>query len=224
MFYSALHTGSLVLDVSGNRLDAKMIRTSGVIDDYFTILKKLPAPTSLSAAAGDGSVTLSWSAVETATGYSLKRATTNVGPYQTIASGLMQTLYTDPALTNGQTYFYVVSATNSLGESADSTALSATPMPPPAPAAPTDLVATVSTTTSITLAWTDASTNESGFRIEGSSDGVTFTQNASVGADVTTFTSLGLRASRTYYFRVRAYHDFGTSAYSNVLIATTAAP
>jgi len=35
MYYSALHTGSLVLDIDSNRLDAKLIRESGAIDDYF---------------------------------------------------------------------------------------------------------------------------------------------------------------------------------------------
>ncbi len=41
MFYSALHLGSLVIDVDDDRLDAKMIRENGEVDDYFTIIKDI---------------------------------------------------------------------------------------------------------------------------------------------------------------------------------------
>jgi hypothetical protein len=39
MYFDALQVGSLVLDISGNRLDAKFLRETGAIDDYFSILK-----------------------------------------------------------------------------------------------------------------------------------------------------------------------------------------
>lgn len=39
MFYSTLNYGSLVIDVSSNRLDAKFVRDTGAVDDYFTIIK-----------------------------------------------------------------------------------------------------------------------------------------------------------------------------------------
>ncbi len=42
MFYSALHLGSLVIDVDEDRLDAKMIRETGEVGDYFTLLKNIP--------------------------------------------------------------------------------------------------------------------------------------------------------------------------------------
>jgi hypothetical protein len=35
MYYSALHVGSLAIDINGNRMDVKMIRQTGAIDDYF---------------------------------------------------------------------------------------------------------------------------------------------------------------------------------------------
>ncbi len=221
MYISMANLGSMVFDVSGPRLDVKYLRETGATDDYFTILKTTPPPTGLTATPGDGLVTLSWSAVETATSYSVKRATTGAGPYLVLATGLTQTLYIDANLTNGQPYFYVVSASNASGESANSPAVSATPAPPPPPAAPTNLTAAAATVDSIDLTWTDNATNERGFHIERSSDGVTFAEIASVGADVTAYSSIGLRAGRTYYFRVRAYHESGTSDYSNVLSAAT---
>ena len=39
MYLSELRLGSVILDIDGNRLDAKFINSAGVIDDYFTIEK-----------------------------------------------------------------------------------------------------------------------------------------------------------------------------------------
>ena len=39
MYISLLRLGSVVLDIDGNRLDARFLRDTGAIDDYFTILK-----------------------------------------------------------------------------------------------------------------------------------------------------------------------------------------
>ncbi|GFN30087.1 cellulase family glycosylhydrolase [Paenibacillus xylaniclasticus] len=93
------------------------------------------APASLSAAASNGQVTLTWGASSGATSYNVKRATTSGGPYTTIATGITGTTYTNTGLTNGTTYYYVVSAVNSAGESSNSAAASATPAgtvtPPP---------------------------------------------------------------------------------------------
>ena len=85
-----------------------------------------PAPTNLTAAAGNGQVGLSWSGSSGATSYNVKRSTTNGGPYTTIASPATAS-YTDTGLTNGTTYYYVVSAVNGAGESANSSQVSATP-------------------------------------------------------------------------------------------------
>ena len=69
---------------------------------------------------------LSWSASTGATSYNVKRSTTSGGPYTTIASPTT-TSYTDTGLTNGTTYYYVVSAVNAAGESANSAQVSAAP-------------------------------------------------------------------------------------------------
>jgi hypothetical protein len=47
MFISLNQLGSMVLDVDGNRLDAKFLRETGAIDDSFTVVKgAVPTPTS----------------------------------------------------------------------------------------------------------------------------------------------------------------------------------
>ncbi len=85
-----------------------------------------PAPTGLTATAGNAQVGLGWTADSGATGYNVKRSTTNGGPY-TIIGTSAATNYTDSAVVNGTTYYYVVSGTNSAGEGANSTQVSATP-------------------------------------------------------------------------------------------------
>ena len=86
-----------------------------------------PAPTGLTAAAGNGQVTLNWNASSGATSYNVKRATTSGGPY-TLIAGVTSTSFTNTGLTNGTLFFYVVSALNSAGESPNSNEVSARPV------------------------------------------------------------------------------------------------
>jgi inhibitor of cysteine peptidase len=93
------------------------------------------------------------------------------------------------------------------------------------PAAPSSLQATPASQTQINLKWNDTSTNEAGFRIERSLNGSSsWSQIATVGANVTTYANTGLVLSKTYYYRVWAYNAFGDSGYSNVAQAKTAGP
>jgi len=87
------------------------------------------------------------------------------------------------------------------------------------PAAPTDLEATVDGTTLIQLTWTDNADNETGYVVERSEDGATFTQQDTAAADATTWTDTGARALTTYHYRVAAVNADGQSAYSNVAFA-----
>jgi hypothetical protein len=92
---------------------------------------------------------------------------------------------------------------------------------PPAPSAPSSLTAGSATTSSISLAWVDNANNESGFSIERSLNGSTWSQIATVGADVTGYVNSGLSSGTTYSYRVRAYNSGGNSAYSNTASAAT---
>ena len=88
------------------------------------------APTGLTASAGNAQVALTWSAASGATGYNVKRSTTSGGPYSNVASNVTGTSYTNTGLTNGTTYYYVVTAVNASGESPVSTQTSGTPTAP----------------------------------------------------------------------------------------------
>lgn len=86
-----------------------------------------PAPTSLTATAGNGRVGLTWTASTGAGGYNVKRGTVSGGPYTTIASGVTGLSCFDSGLLNGTNYYYVVSATNLWGDGTNSVEVSVTP-------------------------------------------------------------------------------------------------
>ena len=83
-------------------------------------------------------VQLTWSPVTDATSYNVYWSkTAGVAPGGagvTKIPALTTTSYTQTGLTNGDTYYYIVSATGMAGEGAASAEKSARPLPPPPPA------------------------------------------------------------------------------------------
>jgi acid phosphatase type 7 len=65
MYITLLEMGSMVIDVDGHRLDARFLRETGAIDDYFTIVKGAPAePLRLAVfKVSDGTVTARWKSI-----------------------------------------------------------------------------------------------------------------------------------------------------------------
>ena len=90
------------------------------------------------------------------------------------------------------------------------------------PAAPTNLTATVISSTQINLQWTDNSTDETGYKVERKSTGAEYVQIGSTGENVGQFNDLNLTPGTTYTYRVIAYNSAGSSlVYSNEATATT---
>jgi len=90
------------------------------------------------------------------------------------------------------------------------------------PNAPSGLGATANSAAQITLNWTDNATNEGGFLIERSPNGVSaWTQIGSVLNNVVNYADTTVAAGGTYYYRVRSYNAGGNSAYTSVANATT---
>jgi hypothetical protein len=90
-----------------------------------TVLAAPTAPAGLAGSVGSGTVALTWNALGDATSYTVKRAGTAGGPYATVGTvnSSAPSAYNDSGLTDGATYYYVVSATNSAGKSPDSAEL-----------------------------------------------------------------------------------------------------
>jgi hypothetical protein len=173
-------------------------------------------PTGLTATAGNAQVGLSWNASSGATSYHVKRGTTSGGPYTQIGAPTA-TSYSDTSVTNGTPYYYVVSAVNSAGESANSTEVSGTPIAPPA--APTGLTATAGNQ-QVSLAWTP-STGAASYNVKrGTVSGGPYT---TVNSPTTaSYNDTGLTNGTPYYYVVSAVNSSGESANSSQVNATPA--
>ena len=115
----------------GNPIDLVLQRFGVTIDGSPPPDGPPSAPTALSALAGDGSATLSWTAPSfdggsSISGYRIYRGT-SPNPSGVLTTVGVQTSYTDTSATNGTTYYYKVSALNANGESPLSNQSSATP-------------------------------------------------------------------------------------------------
>jgi fibronectin type 3 domain-containing protein len=166
-------------------------------------------PGGLVGTISNAQVTLSWSASSGATGYKVKRSTTSGGPYTTIAQ-TVGTGYADTGLLNGTTYYYVVSAFNATGESANSAQIARTPIAPPA--APTGL-ATTSGNAQVSLSWDPTATATSYNVKRANASGGPYVL---VGTPTTTnFSDAGLTNFVLYYYVVSASNAGGESGNSS---------
>ncbi len=126
-----IHVGLVVCSAANGKLNSSTfshVQITGGDGDAPVVTPAAPA--ALLAAPGDGVVPLRWQTSFGATNYTVKRATSRGGPYTPLVEGIPDSSFTDTTVTNGTTYHYVVTATNSAGTSADSPEDTATPMAP----------------------------------------------------------------------------------------------
>src|ERR1700735_3041433 len=175
-------------------------------------------PAGLAAAPGNAQVVLSWMASSGATGYNVQRSTSSGGPYTQISLPTA-TNFTDTGLTNGTKYFYVVSASNSVGQSANSAQVSATPTLPP-PASPTGLAATAGNV-QVSLTW-NASSGATSYHVKRSTSSCAETQISAPASN--SFTDTGVTNGTKYFYVVSAVNSGGESANSSEVNSTPTAP
>ena len=206
---------------------AGKVATDGRLNAAATLRLLAPpaAPSGLTASAASGTeVRLAWADGSTnEDGFRVERSIDGGATFAQVAVlGANATAFADTGLSAGRSYAYRIRAYNANGASGYTNVATATT--PAAvvtlPAAPTGLAARAVSSRQINLTWADASTNESGFRIERSLDGRAWTQVGTVGANATAFAATSLSKRTTYYFRVAAYNTAG-SAYSAVASART---
>lgn len=85
------------------------------------------APTGVTATPGNAQNTISWTAVTGATSYNIYWATTTGVSKSSTKIASATSPYTHSPITNGTTYYYVVTSVNEIGESTESVQVSATP-------------------------------------------------------------------------------------------------
>lgn len=89
------------------------------------------------------------------------------------------------------------------------------------PLAPSNLAATATSSSSISLNWADNSSLESGYKIERKIGSGAFSEIFTTSANATAYVDNGLAANTAYTYQVRAYNANGNSSFSNSASATT---
>ena len=182
-----------------------------------TTLSAPPAPVHLTATAGESRAVLSWDAVPGASTYHVKRSTTDGGPY-TVVANVTSPGWTNGGLTSGIIYYYVVSALNAIGESPNSTQVSATPLA--LPPSPTRLTATPGD--GLIILGSDTVPGVLSYRLKRSvTNGGPYAVIANLAS--TAYTNVGLVNGTTYYYVVSAVNSVGESANSAQAFATPCA-
>ncbi|MFC2059965.1 hypothetical protein ACFLTZ_02575 [Chloroflexota bacterium] len=170
------------------------------------------APNNLVATPGDKQVSLGWddNTEGDLDGYNVYRSLTSGSGYSKINGSLLSTSnYTDTGLTGGETYYYVVTAVDTLAnEGGYSSEANATPTDPP-PAAPNNLVATPGDK-QVSLGWDDNTEGDlDGYNIYRGLSSGNYTQIESLWAS-SSYTDTGLTGGVTYYYIVTAV-DLGSN-------------
>ena len=135
--------------------------TEAIIIAIFITTSPPSAPTGVTASAGDGQITITWTSVSDTASYNIYSSTAS-GVTKLTGTKLTNVTspYTNTGLTNGTTYYYVITAVNSYGESSESSQVSATPS--------TTTTGTTPDTTAPTVSLTNPSNNATGVAINSS--------------------------------------------------------
>ncbi len=221
----------------GAAAQSSLIETSG------STLAAIPAPptapTGVSASASTTAVavTVTWTdASSDESGFYIYRNTSNTTTGATLlnSTGPGVQSYTDNATNSGAsapaagtTYYYWVSSFKSFDESTKTAASqnsSGGVSTLGIPAAPTGFTATSSFADSVSLAWTDASSTETGFDIEVSTNaGSTYSSVTTTAANAVSYSHTGRTESTAYLYRIRATNAAGSSSWVTASSVTTPA-
>ena len=175
----------------------------------------LSAPTNLTASGGLASASLRWNGVTGAIGYNVRSSLTSGGPYTLVVTNVSGTNYVQTNIVSGMTYYYVVTALNTNGESMNSPEANA--VPTGAPPVPTGLGANPDNTV-IHLAW-NPSTGATGYNVFHSLTGGSNYVGIATNWPSTSFDDTGLVNGTTYYYVVQSVNGLGYSANSSEISA-----
>lgn len=170
-------------------------------------------------AEGNGQNTISWDAEYGASSYNLYWSTsTGVNKVNGTKISNVTSPYVHAGLTNGTTYYYVVTAVNSFGESGESNEMQGTPGAPPA--APQNAFA-LAGDGQVTISWSGSSGALSYKLYWATNTGVTPSTGTAIDVNDVYYVHSGLTNDTTYYYVVTAVSNYGESAPS---LETSATP
>src|SRR5207302_530844 len=177
------------------------------------------APRNLVATPGNGTMTLTWSPPSSdggspITGYTLYRGTNSGNRSFPVPLGNVTT-YTDTGLTNGQRYYYVVTAVNAIGEGPPSSEVSAKPAT--VPGSPGNLQA-IPGNGNVTIQWSDGRSAIESYPIDRDVCRVSLVVLSR--ANATSLFDGGLTNGVTYYYEVAAVNSIGEGPRSPLVPAT----
>ncbi len=196
------------------------VSADSMTDMTFTVTQAVvaaEAPVLQSAVAGDKHVTLIWSPVEGSVGYAVYARTASAvyaAPTATVTDSVYS--YDVTGLTNGVTYYFVIHAIHSVGNSPNSLEVSAIPMT--VPGAPTGVNASPGNgqaTVSFTAPADNGGSPITGYIVTATPGGVT------VNGTGTAITVTGLTNGTAYSFTVKAVNAAGNSIDSAASDAVT---
>ncbi|UCE72890.1 MAG: fibronectin type III domain-containing protein [Methanomassiliicoccales archaeon] len=202
----------------------------GLLTQNFTVRAGLAPspPRDLTLSAGDTYIYITWKAPISdggmpITNYKIYKGKTSGGEtlFEVFVTDLF---YTDNTVTNGFTYYYIITAVNDIGESSFSEEVSDVPFG--LPDEPTDLKATAGDSY-IDLTWkvpfSDGGSQVTNYKIYRSTTSDQETFLAEIG-NVLSYHDTDVTNNITYFYKVTAITSIGESPFSFEVNATPAAP
>ena len=182
-----------------------------------------PAPQKVVSTGGNTEICLSWENASGATTYNIYwSATAGVSKQTGTKISDVSSPYYHTGLTNGTTYYYVVTAANQYGESSESQEASAAPSPSNPPLPPSD-VATQAGDRKVIIRWSSREAGEatSSFNIYWSaSSGVTKASGNKIQGAASPYTHANLTNGTTYYYVVTGVNEYGEGHVSKEMSGT----
>lgn len=172
------------------------------------------APADLAATAvSPTQINLTWTDnADNETGFVIEKKSASDSIFTVVdTAGVNSTNYSSTGLTANTTYTYRVMTYNTSNNSAYTNDASATTLPS-APAAPTNLVATILSQRTVTLSWVDNADNEEGYKIERSNAGGAFKIIDTLAANSTSYKQTNLTAATSYTYRIVCFNKGGISS------------